>query len=165
MKRSLICVLLIIAALLCTGCAGNEPESSSKKPSKKPSSSSSSGNNNTNNSNPIVEQLIASIGTEGVALEFGKIETGRYGDSAPVTAQVPNYTELFTAACTSENPTEALARAIEKKDFTTVEYTGYAAVTYDGDTPVYDTEMLVKDFIEQELIKAINAVTESEEAA
>lgn len=162
MRKSLICLLLIIAALLCAGCAGNEPEASSKNPNKKPSSSSSSGNNNTN---PIVEQLIASIGTEGVTVEIGEIETGRYNDSAPVTAQVPDYTELFRSAIGAEDPTEALARAIDKKDFSTVECTGYVTVLYDGDTPIYETEELVKGFVEQELIKAINTILESEEGA
>lgn len=164
MKKFFICLLLILAALVCIGCAEQEQESD--RPNKKPSHSSSSGNNgNSTPKDPVLDELIASVGTEGVTLEFGKIETGRYNDTAPVTAQVPNYTELFTAACQSENPTTTLARAIDKKDFTTVEYTGYVPVTYDGETPVYDSESLVRSFVEQELIKAINAVLESEAAA
>lgn len=163
MKKLLICLVLVLAVFLCTACTESEPESSGKKPGN--SSSNSGGNGNSNNQNAQLNELVASIGTEGVTLTYGKIETGRYDDTAPVTAQVPNYTELFAAAVKAEEPTVALARAIEKKDFTTVEYTGYVTVTYDGDTPVYHSEKLVKSFVEKELIKAINAVLESEAAA
>lgn len=163
MKKFLMCLLLIAAILLCAGCAGSGETPADKKPGN--SSSGGGGGSNSDNKEVVMDQLIASVGTEGVTVVIGKIEPGRYGDSAPVTAQVPNYTELFAAACKAEDPTEALARAIEKKTFTTVEYTGYVSVSYDGETPVYNTDKLVQGFIEKELIKAINAVLESEAAA
>ena len=166
MKKLLICLMLVFAVFICAACTGEEPESSGKKPGNSSSSSGGNGsNNNNNNQNAAINQLVASIGTEGVTLTYGKIEGGRYEDMAPVTAQVPNYTELFAAAVKAEDPTVALARAIDKKEFTTVEYTGYVTVTYEGETPVYHSEDLVKSFVEKELIKAINAVLESEAAA
>lgn len=143
--------------LLCMGCAEEETERPSKKPGQ--SSSNSSGSNDSQK-DPALDELISTIGTQGVTVEFGKIEAGRYGDTASITAQVPNYAQLFTDACKTDDPTVALARAIAKQEYTTVEYTDTVAVTYDGETPIYHSEDVIKKFIEQELIKAINAVTE-----
>jgi hypothetical protein len=157
MRKFLLCFLLIAAMLLCMGCAEEETQRPNKKPGQ---SSSNSGEKNDPQKDPALEELISTIGTQGVTVEFGKIEAGRYGDTASITAQIPNYTQLFAAACKTDNPTTALARAIAKQEYTTIEYTDTVVVTYDGETPIYLSEDVVKEFIEQELIKAINAVTE-----
>ena len=143
--------------LLCAGCSEERKESSNKKPGEGTSQ-------NGGDTAAAVDEMIASIGTDAVEVEVVRIETGRYGDTATIKAQVPNYTELFTAALTEKDPTEALARAIEKKEYTTVEYQGYASVAYVNDEQVVESDQVVKTFIEKELIKAINAVMESEAA-
>ena len=83
-----------------------------------------------------------------------------------MVAQIPNYTELFIAAMGEENIEKAVAKAVNQKEYTTVEYTGYATVETDYSTgiEVVKSDDLVKGFMEKELVKAINAVLEKEAA-
>ena len=160
MKRTWICLLLVLAMLFCAACSGDGDSSSDKK--KDESQSTSDKVDKAEKLEAAANEMIASAGVEAVEVVIGEIEEGRYGASAKVTAQIPNYTELFTAAYAEKNPTKALANAIEDEEYTTVEYQGYAPVYYEGDEQIVETDALVKTFIEKELIKAINAVLESE---
>lgn len=155
MKKILLC-LLLVPVLLFSACSGKEDtESDSDK-----SNGSKVTTSKTDKEEAIVNEILSSIGVEGVSVEVGEIS----GATAPVVAQVPNYTELFMAAYAEKDPTASLQTAILKKEYTTVEYTGYATVTYEDGEPTVNTDALIVSFIEQELIKAINAVSEAEEA-
>ncbi len=106
-----------------------------------------------------INAIIASAGTDAVTYEI----VSNDGVYAKIVAQVPNYTELFAKALTSNNPEKFLATAITNNDFTTVEYTGNAniATSPDGKEIICSDE-LIEGFVEQELIKAINTILESE---
>ena len=154
MKKLLMCLTLVLVMLLSTACSTNvRQEGDTQAPSE-----------TIDKVTAAADEIIASAGVDAVEVEVGEIESGRYGSSARITAQVPNYTELFTAAFEEDDPTGALAKAIENREYTTVEYKGYASVTMDGDNQIVHSDELVKSFIEKELIKAINAVLESEAA-
>lgn len=109
--------------------------------------------------NAFAEYLLSTIGVDGIEMEIGEEENG----SVFITAHIPDYTQLFLAVAKASDPTAALKKAIEKKDYATIEYTGYAEVTYDeqGDQVIHSEE-LIKSFIEIELIKAVNAASEEE---
>ncbi len=162
MKRFLLCLMLVGAMMLSVSCSGASVDVDDWDDDSDGSSNKGNGGDKDNVS--AVDMMIASIGRESVTVEIGEIEEGRYGASAHVTAQVPNYTELFIAAYAEADPDKALQNAIKKKEYTTVEYEGYATVIYEGEEQIVETDELVEDFIEQELIKAINAVLEMEEA-
>lgn len=154
MKKLLVCLTLVLAMLFSTACSTNvRQEGDTQAPSE-----------TIDKVTAAADEIIASAGVDAVEVEVGEIESGRYGSSAKITAQVPNYTELFTAAFAGDDPTDALAKAIEKKEYSTVKYQGYVTVTMDGDEQIVHSDELVKSFIEKELIKAINAVLESEAA-
>ncbi|MGM9636452.1 MAG: hypothetical protein ACI3YK_00535 [Eubacteriales bacterium] len=159
MKKILLCLLLVPVLLFssCSGKDGTDSDSDGSKGSKVTTSK-------TDKEEAIVNEILASIGVEGVTVEVGEITGEGVGATASVVAQVPNYTELFMAAYAEKDPTQSLQTAILKKDYTTVEYKGYAAVTYEDGEPIVNTEELITSFVEQELIKAINAVSEAEEA-
>ena len=142
MKRTWICLLLVLAMLFCAACSGDGDSSSDKK--KDESQSASDKVDKAEKLEAAANEMIASAGVEAVEVVIGEIEEGRYGASA------------------EKNPTKALANAIEDEEYTTVEYQGYATVYYEGDEQIVETDALVKTFIEKELIKAINAVLESE---
>ena len=154
MKKLFVCLTLVLTMLFSAACSTNvRQEGNTQAPSE-----------TTDKVTAAADEIIASAGVDAVEVEDGEIESGRYGDNAQITAQVPNYTELFTAAFEDDDPTGALAKAIENREYTTVEYKGYASVTMDGDKQIVHSDELVKSFIEKELIKAINAVLESEAA-
>lgn len=165
MKRFLICLLLALAMVLSVSCTssydGGESDDDSEVSSDK-GNKGNKGDGDDEDKQSAVDEMIASIGRESVTVEVGEVPQGDY--RAPVKAQVPNYTELFTAAYAEADPDKALQNAIRNKEYTTVEYEGYADVRYEGDEEIIDTDRLVDGFIEQELIKAINAVMELEEA-
>ena len=144
MKKVLVCVFLIFSILLCVGCGDDQDRNSQK------------------NSNAKIAEA---IGTKGVAVEIGDIQHSSSGDTAQIVAQIPDYTQLFTAISDKGDFTEALLAEIDKGNFSTVEYRGEISVTYSGEKPVFDTDPIVKSFVEEELIKAINAVMESENAS
>ena len=144
MKKVLVCMMLIVSMLLCVGCGDDQDRNSQK-----------------NSNNKIAE----AIGVKGIELVIGDIHHDSSGDTAEIVAKIPNYTQLFTTVCDADDFTGALLAEIEKGNFSTVEYTGEVTVTYDGEKPIYNTDPVVKGFIEEELIKAINTVMESENAS
>lgn len=162
MKKLLMCLMLAGAMVLSVSCSGASADVDDWDDDSE--GSANKGNKGDKDKESVVDKMIASIGRESVTVEIGEIEDGRYGASAHVTAQVPNYTELFIAAYAEADPDKALQNAIKKKEYTTVEYEGYATVLYEGEEQIVETDELVEGFIEQELIKAINAVMEMEEA-
>lgn len=145
--------MLLAVALLCVGCSDDISDTDGTKSSKKPGS--------TQVQQEEFSEIIASIGADSVEVEIVEIysQTGR----AAIKAQVPDYTTLFSEAIYQDDPTGALEEAILKGDFPTVSYEGTATVTTVDGEQVVDYEEAVKDFIEQELIKAINTILEVEE--
>lgn len=146
MKKFLIYLLAILVALALVSCSKGEeePEESEEEAQKRKEAK--------------IEALIKSAGVDSVEYTVGEIEQYRYGSMAPVTAEVPNYTELFCAVYNEKNPEKALARMISKKEYTTVTYDGYANVTYETEEPTIHTDEIIKTFIDRELVKAINEV-------
>lgn len=106
-----------------------------------------------------IEKWIAQVSLEEIEVEETVDEdTG----TLRVTAQVPDYTQLFLAAMDSDDPDKALRKAIDAGEYDTVEYeTEVRRMETEDGAP--QSEALVKSFIEEELIKAINAVTEEME--
>lgn len=175
MKKIWIGLLLLLTVSLLMGCScsrqpylGDDDDDDDQR-----QESTDKGDNDENEDpedpeNPTPDQpkdepleiLLNSIGTEGVEYEV-KYTGGSY--YAKIIAQVPDYTSLFLAACGEADPNRALRNAIQNQNFTTVEYTGNVfAEMVDGEV-VYDAEEaqeVLLDFVEAELIKAINAVTE-----
>ena len=155
-------VLLLVAAVVvwfsCSGSSGWEWEDDEDDDD---DSSVSSDDDDDDSMQSAIDQMIATVGIESVIVEVAEFDEGDY--QVLVKAQVPCYTELFLASYAEKNPDIALQSAIMKKEYSTVSYEGYASVrTVDGQ-PIADTDTLVRGFIEQELIKAINAVMEAEE--
>lgn len=154
-------VLLLVAAVVvwfsCSGSSGWEWEDDEDDDD----DSSVSSDDDDDGMQSAIDQMIATVGLESVIVEVGEFGEGDY--QVLVKAQVPCYTELFLASYAEKNPDIALQSAIMKKEYSTVSYEGYAPVrTVDGQL-IADTDTLVRGFIEQELIKAINAVMEAEE--
>ena len=171
MKRILSC-LLILALLLSFAACGQKdteiPEDdpdgySDKDHSDDAADGDDNDSDNTDNSGSdtesAVDKIIASAGAEAVTFEI----VSNDGVTAKIVAQIPNYTELLTNAMASSDPESHFANAVSNKDYTTVEYTGYAdiATSPEGKETIL-TDTVIEDFIEKELIKAINAVYEAE---
>lgn len=108
--------------------------------------------------------IIRSVGKEAITYEVkSRSDWNDYEGTALIVAQVPSYTEIFLQAYGKEDMTRALVTAIRRKEFSTVEYSGYAPYTnYDG-VETINTDEVFASFIEKELIKAINAITAKEE--
>ncbi len=155
MRKILICIILA-AAIFCVGCSAEDSDSDHKNNDKKP---------DTNQSQDVeLNEVIASIGTEGVQFEVGEITMqSEASGTAKIVAQVPDYTALFAAALEKDDPTGALEDAILEGNFATVKYEGTAAVLMVNGEQVVKHEKVVKQFVEQELIKAINALLEVEQ--
>lgn len=155
MKKILLCIILAVA-VLCFGCADEDTDSGRKKSNKKPGSSQSQESE--------LNEVIASIGTEGCKVEIGKITMhSEVSGTAQIVAQVPDYTALFAAALEQNDPTQALEDAILDGEFAMVQYEGTAPVTVVEGEQVVNHEETVKKFVEQELIKAINTLLEAEQ--
>ena len=119
---------------------------------------SDSGQNQDNNDDAAPDQWIAEVGLEEIDVEETVDDSS---GSVHVTAQVPNYTELFLEAMGSDDPDRALRQAIDGGEYDTVQYESSVRITSMDEDGSPNTDGLVKSFIEEELIKAINAVTES----
>ena len=147
MKKIILCFLfafLIIFSLSCAKETDKEEESSESK-------------------TEMYENIIRSAGLEKVDIEISYVDmyNESYGN-AKIIAKIPDYTQLFKAAAEEENMTKALARAIKKGEYPTVEYQTTVPVTVIDGEQVIDSDAEVKKFIEKELIKAINEVMASE---
>lgn len=106
------------------------------------------------------DEIIASAGVDSVTFEIVKND----GVYATINAQVPDYTALLTRALNSSDPEKYFANAISNGDYNTVEYTGRANVATDPNgKEIILSDELIEGFVEQELIKAINAILEAEE--
>jgi len=156
MKKRLFCILLVLATVFLVAC-GNSSTSSEKNDSEE---------NKDNKQQEIIDQLINEISLDGIKFTTGEPEQLRLETRVRVVAQIPNYTELFIAAMGEEDIEKAVAKAVNQKEYTTVEYSGYATVETDYNTgsEVVKSDELIKSFMEEELVKAINAVLEKEAA-
>jgi len=156
MKKRLLCFLLVLATVVLVAC-GNSSTSSEKNDSEE---------NKDNKQQEIIDQLINEISLDGIKFTTGEPEQLRLETRVRVVAQIPNYTELFIAAMGEEDIEKAVAKAVNQKEYTTVEYSGYATVETDYNTgsEVVKSDELIKSFMEEELVKAINAVLEKEAA-
>ena len=156
MKKTILCLLLALVTLLFSAC-----NSESKKDEAEKEEAVKVTDTSTQEEDRFAKYLLSTIGIDSIEAEIGEPE----GSRAYVVAQIPNYTELFLAVADAADPTEALKKEIEKKEYSTIEYSGYADVVYDdnGDI-VIESEKLIKTFVEQELIKAINAAAEEADA-
>ncbi|MBE7057527.1 MAG: hypothetical protein E7387_00285 [Ruminococcaceae bacterium] len=156
MKKRLLCFLLVLATVFLVAC-GNSSTSSEKNDSEE---------NKDNKQQEIIDQLINEISLDGIKFTTGEPEQLRLETRVRVVAQIPNYTELFIAAMGEEDIEKAVAKAVNQKEYTTVEYSGYATVETDYNTgsEVVKSDELIKSFMEEELVKAINAVLEKEAA-
>ncbi|MBO5779285.1 MAG: hypothetical protein J6R82_06945 [Clostridia bacterium] len=177
MKKIRMAVLLILMVSLLVGCSGGaylgnddddsdeDKQESVDKTDKNDKEDEEDPEDPENPEDEILADLIASIGTEGVEVEIKEVIGG---SGVNVYAQVPDYSQLFLAACKEADPTKALEIAIKNQNFTTVEYSGRVSATSQDGQAVYDpadVEELIHGFVERELIKAINAVTEQGGAA
>lgn len=149
MKKILI-YLLVVLSLLLVGCSSKEEAEEEKEVSAE---------------EKLEKQydVIRSVGKEAIEYSVkSRSDWNDYSGTAHIVAQVPSYTEIFLEAYEKEDMTRALVSAIRRKEYSTVEYSGYAPYTiYDG-VETIDTDEAFESFIEQELIKAINAVMEKE---
>ena len=154
MKKKLLCLLLVMVTVFMVACSDNNTSSDKNNSEEKKE----------NKQQEIIDQLLNEISLEGIKVTVGEPEEFRLEKRVHVVAQIPNYTELFIAAMGEENIEKAVAKAINQKEYTTVEYTGYATVETDYSTgsEVVKSDDLVKGFMEKELVKAINAVLEKE---
>lgn len=152
MKKVLTCLALLTLLFCFISCAGEEVKEESEEEAAARREAK-------------IEALIRSAGVDSVTFEVGEIEQFRYGASALITAEVPNYSEMFKAAFAEKNPEKAFSRMISKKEYTTVSYEGYANVTYENDEPIVHSDEIIKTFIDRELVRAINEVLAGEEAA
>lgn len=167
MKKILVVLLALAMLLSLPACKkrnkGTAKEQPVKEQTKEDPVTSQTGNAPTelvmSEEEKRIYQIISSAGVESVTYEV----KNKTNNSASIAAKVPNYTELMKAAFQTANPEKAFADAISNQSYTTVEYTGAAAVTVDNaGNEVIAVEDTLKKFIEQELIKAINALTEAE---
>lgn len=109
--------------------------------------------------------IIRSAGTSGIEVEVKNVNMWNdYEGTATIVAAVPDYTELFKAVYGEKDMTKALARAIKREEFTTIDYEGTVPVSVVAGEQVVNSDETVKKFIEKELIKAINAVIDMEVA-
>jgi len=82
--------------------------------------------------------------------------------TATITVSMPNYEQLYKEALQAENPDEYLLKALEEKEFSTVEYEEKVPVTVEKLETIIHSEEVVNQLLEEELIKAINALTREE---
>ena len=155
MKKRLLCIVLALVTVFLVACSSSST-SSDKKDSEEEKKE--------NKQQEIIDQILNEISLEGIKVTIGEAEQLRLEKRVKVVAQIPNYTELFIAAMGEENIEKAVAKAVNQKEYTTVEYSGYATVETDYDTgsEVVKSDELIKSFMEKELVKAINAVLEKE---
>lgn len=151
MKRIVICLMLLSLLVFSLSCskesADDEKESTPEEKAER------------------YYDIIRSVGTEGVEVEVKNVNMWNdYEGTATIVASVPDYTELFTSVYGEKDMTKALARAIRREEFTSIEYEGSVPVTVEAGEQVVNSDETVKKFIEKELIKAINAVMDMEEA-
>ncbi len=157
MKKTLIFLLIVLFAFSFCACSSKDDKSEESKENGKATSDTL--NNNEEENDEFAEYLLSTIGIDGIEVEIGEVE----GSSAYIVAQIPDYTQIFLAISKESDPKSALEKIINKEDYETIEFTGYAEVTYDEQgNQVIHSEELIKTFVEKELIKAINAATEEE---
>jgi len=112
-----------------------------------------------------IYEIFALAGVDAVTYETGEEYASGQGVSVEVIAQVPNYTEMFQKAFATDDPEQTMIDLIRQKDFSTVEYSGIARyyINEDGEE-CFDSDLLIEGFVEEELVKAIAAVSADEEA-
>ena len=156
MKKRMLCILLILITVFLAACGGNGASSSLKD---------SEEEKRENKQQEIINRLLEEISLEGIKITTGEIEEFRLEKRVKIVAEIPNYTELFITAIEEENFEKAVAKAVNEKKYSTVEYSGYATVETDYTTgsEVINSDKIVKGFMEKELVKAINAVLEKED--
>ena len=155
MQKRMLCILLILITVFLAACGGNGASSSLKDSEEK----------RENKQQEIINRLLEEISLEGIKITTGEIEEFRLEKRVKIVAEIPNYTELFITAIEEENFEKAVAKAVNEKKYSTVEYSGYATVETDYTTgsEVINSDEIVKGFMEKELVKAINAVLEKED--
>ncbi|MBQ7897285.1 MAG: hypothetical protein IJ323_02565 [Clostridia bacterium] len=151
MKKILTCFMLLLLLVFSLSCAkesgAEEKESTPEEKAER------------------YYETIRSIGTEGIEVEVKSVNMWNdYEGTAAIIATIPDYTELFVAVYGEKDMTKALAKAIRREEFTTIKYEGTVPVSVVAGEQVVNSEDTVKDFVEKELIKAINAVMDLEGA-
>ena len=137
MKKTLI---LLFAALLlvCAGCKKDKPAAGSN--------------------------ALPGIGLEDLDVHIGDVVmTDDEEGYAEITVKMPDYTKLFLEAAKEKDPEAAVERAAKSGNFDVIEHNIQAQVVTENGVQVIKSDEAVEFLMEQELIKAINAVTEQED--
>lgn len=82
--------------------------------------------------------------------------------TATIIISIPNYEHLYKEALQAEDSDEYLLNALKEKDFLPVEYEEEVPVTVENSETIIHSEEIVSQILEEELIKAINALAEGE---
>lgn len=148
MKKLFLVLMLVFLMIFSLSCAKEEEEDSESDSKRK---------------TEMYENIIRSAGVEEVAIEVNYVDmyNESYG-TAKIIAKVPDYTQLFESAVEEEDMTKALARAIKKGEYPTVDYPTNVPVTVVDGEQILDSDAEIKRLIEKELIKAINIVMANE---
>lgn len=98
-------------------------------------------------------------------IEIEELEITMTDDStgkAKILIRLPDYTEIFLQAAQTENPEQSVLKALKRGKFEYLEFEETVDVTVENRQEVIRSEEIVNSLMEQELIKAVNAVSEGE---
>ena len=108
-------------------------------------------------------EALQRLGTETVEMKelevFMQSETE---GSAKVCITIPNYEKLFIDAFQKRNPEKYLVDMLEAGQYEILEFFVEVPVTVENGQKIFQTEEIQYQILEEELIKATNAVTEVE---